>query len=254
MVKKISSSLAASNPVSSKALDRILALEAEVSRLRHHVSVLSKRLHKLDPPRRKDSRVDSGPSPDIEEDNLRSVGGGKAVEKEGVAEEKLPKAEEEEGGAVAVVVAEDVAMATFEAGAVAVEFCGKRRRLEDEERLVEEDVVVEGKIVPLGALEPGWVEVVEVGSSTVVPQAPRAIQELREREVVRGAPAGPRGSGGTRVGMGPSRGRGLHDYGTRSGGGSVPGGLVYPFRYYDTGGFYARGRGRGVGRGREGYY
>ena len=249
MVKKISSSLAASNATSSKALDKILALEAEVSRLRHHVSVLSKRLHKLDPPRRKSSRADTSPSPGIEEDILRSVGGGKAVEKEGVAEEKPQKAEEEGGGAVAVVVAEDVAMATFEAGAVAVEFRGKRRRLEDEERLVEEDVVVGGKIVPLGVLEPRRGEVDEVGSSTVVPQAPRAIQELREGEVVRRAPAGPRGRGGTGVGMGPSRGRGLHGYGTRSGGGSVPGGVPYPFGYGSTGGFYARERGRGWGRG-----
>ena len=216
MVKKISSSLAASNATSSKALDRILALEAEVSCLRHHVSVLSKRLHKLDPPRRMSSRAESGSSPGIEKDNLRSVGGGKAVEKEGVAEEKPRKAEEEGGGAGAGVVAEDVAMATFEAGAVAVEFRGKRRRLEDEERLVEEDVVVGGKIVPLGDLEPRREEVVEVGSSTVVPQAPRAIQELREREVVQGTPAGPGGSGETRVGIGPSRGRGSHGYGTRS--------------------------------------
>ena len=154
--------------------------------------------------------------------------------------------------AVAVVVAEDVAMATFEAGAVAVEFRGKRRRLEDEERLVEEDVVVGGKRVPLGGLEPGRVEVVEVGSSTVVPQAPRAIQELREREVVQGALAGPRGRGGTGVGVGPSRERGLHGYGTRSGGGSVPGGVVYPFGYDNTGRFYARGRGRGRGGG--GYF
>ena len=90
MVKKISSSLAASNATSSKALDRILALEAQVSRLRHHVSVLSKRLHKLDPPRWKSSRADSSPSPDIEKDTLRSNSGGKAVEKDGVAEELPP--------------------------------------------------------------------------------------------------------------------------------------------------------------------
>ena len=90
MVKKISSSLAASNATLSKAIDRILALKAEVSRLRHHVSVLSKRLHKLDPPRRKSYRADSSPSSDIEKDTVRSVGGGQAVEKEGVAEELPP--------------------------------------------------------------------------------------------------------------------------------------------------------------------
>ena len=86
------------------------------------------------------------------------------------------------GGAVVAVVAEDVAMTTFEAGAVTVEFRGKRRRLEDEARVVEEYVLVGGKIVPLGGLEPGRAEVVEVGSSTVVPSAPRAIQGLRVRE------------------------------------------------------------------------
>ena len=209
--------------------------------------MLSKRLHKLDLPWRKSSHADSSPSPSIEEDTLRLVGGGKAVEREGMAEEKPPKAEGEGGVAVAMVVAEDVAMATFEAGAVAVEFRSKMRRLEDEDRLAEEDVVVGGKIVPVGDLETRRVEVIEVGSSTVVPQAPRAIQGLRERVVVQGAPAGPRGRGGTGVGMGRSRGRGLHDYGTRSGGGNVPGGVVYPFRYGETGGFSACWRGRGRG-------
>ena len=91
MVKKIFSSLAASNAVLSKALDKILALMAEVSPLRHHVSVLLKRLHRLDPPRRKKSRADSSPSPVVEEDTLRSVSGRKAVEKEGVAEELPPR-------------------------------------------------------------------------------------------------------------------------------------------------------------------
>ena len=229
MVKKISSSLVASNATSSKALDRILALEAEVSRLRHQVSVLSKRLHKLDPPRRKSSRADSSPSPDIEEDILRSVGGTKAVEKEGVAEEKPPKAEGEGGdvvvvageggGAVAAVVAEDLAMAMFEAGAVAVEFRGKRRRLEDEERLVEEDIVVGGKIVPLGALEPRRGEVVEVERSTVVPKAPRAIQERVEREVVQEAPAGPRAQ--------MARGRGMGTIGRRVQPGFGPSGSLF---------------------------
>ena len=184
------------------------------------------------------------PSPVIEKDVLRSIGGGKAVGKEEVAEESSQEADRLGGGAVVVVVAKDVAMAMFEAGAVAVEFRGKRRRLEDDERVVEEDVVVGGKIVPLGELEPRRVEVVEVGSSTVVPQAPRAIQGLVVREVVQGAPASPGGRGRTGVGMGPSRGRGLHGYGTRSGDGSVPSRGVFRGA---TGGFYACGRGRGDG-------
>ena len=90
MVKKISSSLVASNATLSKAQDRILALENKVSHLRHHISVLSKRLHKLDPPWRKNSHADSSHSPDIGKDTLWLVSGEKAVEKEGVAEELPP--------------------------------------------------------------------------------------------------------------------------------------------------------------------
>jgi len=44
MVKKISSSVAASAEVLSKAIGKILALEAEVSCLRDHISVLAKGL------------------------------------------------------------------------------------------------------------------------------------------------------------------------------------------------------------------
>ena len=133
----------------SKALDRILALEAEVSRLRHLVSVLSKRLHKLEPPGSKISRAVSAPSPAIEEVILRSASGEKAVEKEGVAEEKPPQGKGKGVEEVAVVVADDVAEVTFEAGAMAVEFRGKRRRLENDVMMVDEDVVVGGKIVCL---------------------------------------------------------------------------------------------------------
>ena len=246
MVRQNAKSLVGHLATSSKALDRILALEAEVLRLRHHVSDLSKRLQKLDPPRSKISRADSTLSPAIEEVTLRSGSGGKAVEKEGVAEEKPPVTGT--GVADEMVVAEDdnVAVATFEAEAVAVEFRGKKRRVEDRVSVVDEDVVVGRKIVPLGTLDPMRVEVVEVGSSTVVPVAPRAIQESREREVVQEAPAGPRGRDGTRVGMGLGGGRSLNSgYGLRSGG-SVPGGVAFRG---DTRGFYARGRGGGGWRG-----
>ena len=246
MVRQNAKTLVGHLSTSSKALDRILALEAEVSRLRHHVSVLSKRLHKLDPPRSKISRADSAPSPAIEEVVLRSEGGEKAVENEGVAEEKPPKGKGKGVNEVAVVVADDVAEVTFEAGAMAVEYRGKRRRLEDDVAMVDEDVVVGGKIVPLGALEPGRAEVVGEGSSPVVPKAPRAIRELRESEELRGATAGPGGRGGTGVGMGPSRGRG-YGFGLR--GGSVPSGVAF---VGGTGGFYARGRGRGYGGGWRG--
>ena len=133
-------------------------------------------------------------------------------------------------------------MLMFEADAVAIEFRGKKRRVEDRVSVVDEDVVVGGKILHLGALDPMRVEVVEVESWTVVSVAPRAIQERREREVVQGAPAGPKGRGGTGVGMGPSRGRGFNSgYRLRSGG-SVPGGVAFRG---NTRGFYARERGSG---------
>ena len=107
--------------------------------------------------------------------------------------------------------------------------------------------MVGGKIVHLGVLEPERVEVVEAESSTVVQKVPRAIMELRESEVVHGALASLRGSGGPWVGMGQSRRRDLHGYGTRSGGGSVNGGVQFPGGNGSTGGFYARGRERGEG-------
>ena len=136
MVKKISSFLAVSNTTTSKVLDKILALKAEVSRLRHHVYILSKWGNKLDPPLQNSCHVDSSPSPAIEEVTWRSTKGGKTVESEGVAGDIG-------GSTMAVAATDDVAMATFEAGAVAVEFRSKRRRrLEDKERAVEEDVVV----------------------------------------------------------------------------------------------------------------
>ena len=94
-------------------------------------------------------------------------------------------------------------------------------------------MVVGGKIIPLKGYEPG-VEVVEVGSSTVVPKAPRAIQGMIERKVVLGAPAGPRAQMARGRGMGPFKRRGQPGFG--------PSGSLFG----TTGGFYARGpRGRG---------
>lgn len=140
---------------------------------------------------------------------------------------------------------------TFKAGVVAVEYYGKGRRLDDDEGLEDEDILVEGKIVPLEVLEQRGAEVVEVESSTVVPRVSRAIQEMREREMVQGAPTSRRGSGGTGVGMRPSGWRGLNGHGMRSGNGGFQNRVTYPFGYGDVGegrGYGDRGRGRGWGR------
>ena len=193
-------------------------MEKEIKRLRHHVSVLSKRNHQL----MKDgkSRAASPIASDVSHSE---------VVEEGEADESPVVAEKEEDGQVAEVVAEDVAEATLEAGAMAVEFRGKRRRVEMVTGLEDEDVMVGGKIVPLGVLELRREEVVEVGSSTVVPKAPRVIQGIIEREVVLGAPAGPRAQMARGRGVGPIRRRG--HIGVR------PSGSLFG----TTGGYCARG-------------
>ena len=242
MVRQNAKTLVNHLATSSKALDRILALEAEVSRLRHHVSVLSKRLHKLDPPRSKISRADSKPSPDIERVILRSESGIGAVEKEGVAEEKPPiederrsvapgVAEEEaealkEGSAGSVVasVAESEAESGVGEGSSGVD---EEERMELDERvsdlrsrISDEDVLVDGKIVPLkGYVSQG------VG--------------------VRGAPLGPkrRYGRGEFVPLGPYGFRNVvgGGYGGRGRGGGIRPGVAW------GGGSAGRGRGGSTG-------
>ena len=168
MVRQNAKTLVNHLATSSKALDRILALEAEVSRLRHHISVLSKRLHKLEPPRSKISRADSKPSPDIEEVILRSEGGEKAVENEGVAEEKPPnvdgkgevaegvaeveaeKSREESAGSGVASVADTEAVHEAGVGESSESEMEVDEKVEElRSRLSDEDVLVDGKVVPL---------------------------------------------------------------------------------------------------------
>ena len=114
---KVNASTLGHLTTSSKALDRILALEAEVSRLRHHVSVLSKRLNKFESAGRvlftcRDPKF----CPGKREDKLRSFWVGKAVdeeaEKEEVAEgerlvEEVAESEAEVAERVATVETEE---------------------------------------------------------------------------------------------------------------------------------------------------
>ena len=229
---------------SSKALDTILALEAEVSHLRHYVSVLSKRLHKLEPPRLKISRADSKPPPAIEKVILRSDSGGKAVEKEGVAEEQPPKeaglVADGKGKEVAEDVADDEAVALEEgsagpgvasvaesesmsdAGIGSSEGSGIEvdERVEElRSRMSDEDVVVDGKIVPLKGY-------VSEGSGVIgAPRGPSPKKKYERgefvplgpygfRNVVRGGSGG-RGRGG---GIGPGVARGGENGGGGRGG------------------------------------
>ena len=101
---------------SSKVLDRILALEAEVSRLRHHVSALAKRLNKYESAGRVlFTREKQQFFPGKGEDKLRSFWVGKAVEEE--------KEKEEEAGGMGRVeeVAESEAEVAEEVATVEAE-------------------------------------------------------------------------------------------------------------------------------------
>ena len=233
MVKRGSKSfsankLADTGLVMADLVRKVMEMEREIGRLRHHVSVLSKREVGL-----RRELEGKGKGMEGKEEVAGEVAEGMVEE---VADEvvaggvaQAPQ-EAEEGGAGGSV--------SGSVGSVA----GWSDRMTDlRSRLSDEDVVVGGKIVPLVGYEPG-VEVVEVGSSTVVPSAPRAIQELREREVGLGAPAGPRAQLARGRGVGLIRGRGQQGFG--------PSGSLFG----TTGGFYARGPGRGRGGGLGGGY
>ena len=227
MVKRGSKSfsankLADTGLVMADVVRKMLEMEKEIGRLRHHVSVLSRREVGL---RRELERKGKG------EEGKEEVASGVA---EGVVEVVADEVVAVGKATVPQEAAESVAggLVSGSEGSVA----GWDDRMTDlRSRLSDEDVVVGGKIVPLKGYEPG-VEVVEVGSSTVVPSVPRAIRELREREVGLGAPAGPRAQLARGRGMGPIRGRGQIGFGPSGG----------PLG--SAGGFYARGpRGRGRG-------
>ena len=216
--------LANTGLVMADMVRKVLEMEKEIGRLRHHVSVLSKREVKLRREieeerkgmERKDEVASEVAEGKVEEVAVEVVAGGKATAPQETAENV---AGGEESGSEGSVVGWSDRMA------------GMRDRLSDE------DVLVGGKIVPLEGYEPR-VEVVEVGSSTVVPSAPRAIQVLREREVAHGVLAGPREQLARGRGVGPIRRRGQPGFG-RSGS-----------LFGATGGFYARGPGGSRGRGR----
>ena len=211
MVKRGSKSfsankLADTGLVMAEMMRKMMEMEKEIGRLRHHVSVLSKREVLM--------------KKELERER-------KGKEKEEVAEEEVAEVVAGDLGEASGEAGESVAggMESGSEGSVAL---GVERMAGLRDRLSDEDVVVGGKIIPLKGYEPG-VEVVEVGSSTVVPKAPRAIQEMIEREVVLGAPAGPRAQMARGRGVGPMRRRG--HIGVR------PSGSLFR----TTGGYYAHG-------------
>ena len=200
MVKRGSKSfsankLADTGLVMADMVRKMLEMEKEIGRLRHHVSVLSKREFGL---RRELGRRER----EVSEEVASVVDEGKVEEvaDEVVAVEKAPQ---EAAGSVADGMGSG-------SGESVVGWSDQMTDLRS--RISDENVLVGGKIVPLKGYEPG-VEVVEIGSSTVVPSAPRAIQGLRERGVGLRAPAGPRAQLAGGRGMGPMRRRGQMGFG-----------------------------------------
>ena len=166
---KVNASTLGHLTTSSKALDRILALEAEVSRLRHHVSVLSKRLNKFESAGRVlFTRGEQKFFPGKGEDKLRSFWVGKAVDeeegKEEVAKgerlvEEVAESEAEVAEEVAIVEAEEEAeVVAVDLGSVAGESVasGGSKGSTDVSMGGDSDkvVVVDGKVKVVAPTEP----------------------------------------------------------------------------------------------------
>jgi len=178
----------------SAALDKILALEKEVSRLRHHVSVLSKRCHVLK--KEADGRVESGKEEVEKDDGVASPERVEEPEPQVVAEppeRMIIVAEAEEDVWVASVakpaVAESRVALEVDGPEVAMVRLpkGKRRRTDEggegsegEESEVESVVEVERE---------------EIIVATSVPSEPRGMQ------MVGRAPVGPARRGNFGRGM-----------------------------------------------------
>ena len=159
---------------SSKALDRILALEAEVSRLRHHVSILSKRLNKCESV----GRVLFTPEirkffPGKGENKLQSFCVGNAVdkeeEKEEVAEkvrlvEEVAESEAEVAEEVAIVEAKEnakVVAVDLESVARGSVMSGGSKEASDARKSGNSDkvVVVDGRLKVVALKEPSLMRI-----------------------------------------------------------------------------------------------
>ena len=186
---------------------KMMEMEKEIGRLRHYVSVLSKREVLLKKELERERKGKEAEEVAEEEEMAEVVAGSLG--------ETLPEAGESVAGGL-------------ESGSEGSVAMWDKRIADLRSRTSDEDVVVGGKIMPLKGYEAG-VEVVEVGSSTVVPKAPRTIQGMIEREVVLGAPVGPRAQVARGRDKGPIRGRGHRGVG--------PSGSLFGM----TGGYYARG-------------
>ena len=216
--------VAKSGLITAKALERVLELEKEVSRLRHHVSVLLKRNHKLE------LRLGEV----LVEGDRRRGKEEVAVPVEGVADE-----EEEDGVPDPVMVShivafgdEDVVVSGVAGTVVAVS-------VEDDE---EEEVSVALVRLPGGVKkrrldeDGGSLEVTEDLAVVKAPLGPRGLAEGGGRGAS-GVPTGPRGHVGPRFGVGPMRGRG------RGRGFAGNGGVPFVLGSYPRQGFRPLGRG-----------
>jgi len=168
----------------SAALTRILELEKEVSKLRHHVSVLSKRNHALQKEVDKRGSGDGAevaspvrvqePEPQlVAEPEVRMSGTIVAEEEEDVWVAPVAEQEVAESRVALVVDEPEVAVVRLPKG--------KRRRVIVEEGSEGEESDREGSVVE--DVEPGIIV------ATSIPRAPKGMQ------VVGVAPVGPRGRG-----------------------------------------------------------
>jgi len=170
----------------SAALEKILNMEKKVSRLRHHVSVLSRRNHGLQKELeglRKDgegvtSQKESEPQVVVEPPEL-------VVEVRVAVEEVHSVASVEMGPSVA---SEEVDSVASSGASDKVEDVAERREVEFDDqvsdlrdRMSDEDVVVDGRIVPLSRYTPAVedevntvVPFVPLGPAAMVPVGPRA--------------------------------------------------------------------------------
>jgi len=167
----------------SAALEKILIMEGEVSRLRHHVSVPSRRNHglqkELDGLRKDGEGVTSQKEsePQVVVEPPKPVEVNDVAEAPGVASEEVASSMASEGVD---------SVASSEASVEVVQVGGRKEVVFDDrmsdlrDRLSDEDVVVDGRIIPMSGYTPAEEVVVEtvvpfvpLGPAAMVPVGPR---------------------------------------------------------------------------------
>ena len=194
----------------SAALTKILELEKEVSRLRHHVSVLSRRNHGMQKELDGLQKGEEGKDEEVASQKKPEPAVAETVAEPSESEEVAECVEESVASSVAPMSTDEDEDEGSEGVRERVVFDEKITDLRD--RMSDEDVVVGDKIVPLS----GYAPVVEEG---LVREEVRTEVPVGPRGYVAEALRGPRSVmvGGVRRGVpsGPRRGVVRRDYGRR---------------------------------------